>query len=257
MMIKNSIPFLLEILTIVVATLFLVSCSDDDDPVIELQNGVELSTIGSLGQVLVDGTGRTLYFFSKDVSGESACVDGCLDSWPVYYEADLNIPAGLSASGFDVITRPDGTKQTTYKGWPLYYFSGDAAAGDVNGEGVGSTWFVAKPDYTVMLANQDVDGQSTTYLVNDLGRSLFFFANDEDNVSNCSGGCLDAWPVFDRDIPAVVPSILNTSGFVQIDSNAGGKQLTYQGKPLYYFAQDVDRGEIAGNAVANWSLASL
>ncbi len=256
-MIKNSIPFLLEVLTVIVAAFFLISCSDDDDPEVVIQNSVELANLGSLGDVLVDGEGRTLYFFSNDASGESACSGGCIESWPVFYEAALTLGDGLGASGFDAITRDDGSKQTTYKGWPLYYFAGDVAAGETNGEGVGNNWFVAKPDYTVMIAIQEIDGVSTSYLVNDLGRSLFFFANDEENVSNCSGGCLDAWPVFDRDVPVVAPSILNTSGFGQIDSNNGGKQLTYQSKPLYYFAQDTERGQISGNDVANWSVAGI
>lgn len=256
-MIKNSIPFLVEIIAVMAATIFLISCSDDDDPAIVAQDDVQLNTIGTLGDVLVDSEGSTLYFFSNDVSGQSACIDGCLDSWPIYYKADLTISDDLNASDFGVITRADGAKQTTYQGWPLYYFSGDVAANDSNGEGVGNVWFVAKPDYTVMLAKQEIDGTAITYLVNNKGRSLFFFANDEENISNCFGGCLDAWPVFARDIPAVVPSTLNSSGFGQIDSNSGGKQLTYQGKPLYYFAQDTDRGEVAGHAVANWSVTDI
>ena len=237
-MIKNSTFFVIELVALMCVSLLVVSCSDDDDPVVEIGNNVQLNTIGALGEVLVDSEGTTLYFFSKDVSGESTCSDGCLDSWPIFYLAELNLSDGLEASDFGAITRADGARQTTYKGWPLYYFSGDIAPNDVNGEGAGDTWFVAKPDYTVMLANQDIDGESTTYLVNDLGRSLFFFANDEPNVSNCSGGCLDAWPVFDRELPAVVPSTISSAGFDQIDANNGGKQLIYQGKPLYYFAQE-------------------
>ena len=41
------------------------------------------------------------------------------------------------------LTRTDGTMQATYNGWPLYYFAGDAAQGDANGQGVGDVWFVA------------------------------------------------------------------------------------------------------------------
>lgn len=93
---------------------------------------------GSAGTVLVAGSsGMTLYTFSKDVagSGKSACSGACLQKWPA-----LTLPAGTSpAAGAGVtgalgtITRDDGTLQVTYNGLPLYFFAGDHAPGDTNG----------------------------------------------------------------------------------------------------------------------------
>ncbi|WP_311676569.1 hypothetical protein [Pedobacter cryoconitis] len=48
--------------------------------------------------------------------------------------------------------RTDNTKQTTYKGWPLYYYSGDSKKGDINGDGILKTWFVSTPVYKLMFA---------------------------------------------------------------------------------------------------------
>ena len=64
-----------------------------------------------------------MYFFSKDSKNVSNCPDGsCTDIWPVFYEENLTLDQGLVASDFGTIIRPNGAKQITYKGWPLYYF---------------------------------------------------------------------------------------------------------------------------------------
>ncbi len=100
---------------------------------------------GALGTILTTSDGFTLYTFDNDTagSGESACVDGCASAWPPFPVADA------TASGADgeigTITRADGSPQTTYNGKPLYMFSGDATAGETNGEGVAGVWHVAKP----------------------------------------------------------------------------------------------------------------
>src|ERR1700709_2347664 len=112
----------------------------------------QLKTDSHFGSILADGNGNTLYFFSLDADGKTACTAGCLAVWPVSYNAGTTFGAGLAASDFSSITRSDGSKQTTYKGWPLYTYTGDAAAGAVNGDGIEGAWFVAKPDYTVMLS---------------------------------------------------------------------------------------------------------
>ncbi len=171
-----------------------VGCSDDD-PQPEPSFDIQVRSTAQ-GNVLADAQGRTLYFFTRDTDGGSACTGGCVGNWPVFSDDDLQVGAGLDASYFGSINHPEGGTQVTYKGWPLYYFANDNAAGDVNGEGVGGVWFVAKPDYDVMLAQQTVDGNDTRYLVDDWGNSLYRFANDGANVSNFAGGCLDNCPIF-------------------------------------------------------------
>ena len=102
----------------------------------------------SKGEILVDAKGKSLYVFDKDTSGKIACTTGCVAIWP-----PLVVPTGTSApSGVMNVTatlgtvmRPEGTTQLTSDGRPLYTFSGDSAAGQVNGDGfAGGIWHVAK-----------------------------------------------------------------------------------------------------------------
>lgn len=114
----------------------------------EGSNSAELMVAdSSLGQIVVDGEGKTLYMFDKDTqgSGQSSCSGECLTNWPpltVTGEA----PAVADVTGeVGTITLADGSTQVTLNGWPLYYFAGDSAAGDVNGQGVGGVWWVLTP----------------------------------------------------------------------------------------------------------------
>lgn len=98
-----------------------------------------------LGKHLTDSKGMTLYYFKNDSPGKSACAGECLGKWPVFYSEKITAPKDVNAKDFGTITREDGKKQTTYKGYPLYYFAGDAKAGDTNGQGVKDVWFVIDP----------------------------------------------------------------------------------------------------------------
>jgi len=110
---------------------------------------VMAKAVGSIGTVLVAGSnGMTVYTFTKDTkdSGTSACTDACLAKWPALTVAAGATPgAGDGVTGkLGTITRADdGTLQVTYNGLPLYFFSGDSAAGDANG--VYTNWEAVKP----------------------------------------------------------------------------------------------------------------
>ncbi|MGH2473745.1 MAG: COG4315 family predicted lipoprotein, partial [Candidatus Limnocylindrales bacterium] len=99
----------------------------------------------TLGAYLTDGFGHTLYVFKNDSSDTSTCTGACAGSWPAFIlEAGAVVEGGEGVTGaFGTITRADGTKQITYDHQPLYYFAGDSAAGDTNGQGIGNVWFVA------------------------------------------------------------------------------------------------------------------
>ncbi|WGL53000.1 lipoprotein [Nocardioides sp. BP30] len=110
------------------------------------QPGAGLSTsASSLGTVVVDTSGRTVYVYDADTRGatSSACTGGCASVWP-------EVPAGAVAAGVSgkvgSITGVDGRPQATLDGWPLYYYAHDTAAGDTSGQGVGGVWWVVSPD---------------------------------------------------------------------------------------------------------------
>jgi predicted lipoprotein with Yx(FWY)xxD motif len=107
---------------------------------------VELGTT-SLGEVLVDGDGMTLYMFDNDTDGVSACYDDCATAWPpLLTEGDPVVGEGLDESMIGTVERDDGTMQVKYGDWPLYYWQNDAAAGDVTGQAVGDVWWVVGAD---------------------------------------------------------------------------------------------------------------
>ncbi|SMG13597.1 Secreted repeat of unknown function [Marivirga sericea] len=234
------------------------SCSETEEPSpTEDVAEIKLVDKGALGEIITDTNGLSLYIFTKDVDGTSACTDDCLSAWPVFYMKDIATSTGLDASDFANITRADGSKQTTYKGWPLYYFASDEVEEDVKGDGVGSVWYAAKSNYSVSIGQQTVEGSELNYLVDATGNSLYYFANDEENVSNCADGCIAAWPVFEVEGALVIPSAFSSNQFGTITRIDGKVQITYGGKPLYYFAQDTKRGEIKGHTVLNWSLSTV
>jgi len=210
-----------------------------EKPTIE-QPTVKLSS----GNYIVDDKGITLYLFTKDVVGDSKCTGGCLNSWPIFYREKITVPSGLISSDFGTITRDDGIKQTTYKGWPLYYFFSDVNPGDMKGEGVNIVWFIAKPDYTVFIADKD----NLKFIVDAKGKTLYNFTKDMPGVSNCKGDCLKIWPVFYGE-NIVAPSMINISDFGVITNSEGSKQTTYKQMPLYYYINDSKRGDSNGQGL--------
>jgi len=95
---------------------------------------INIASKANIGNYLVDSKGMTLYYFTKDTIGKSTAVGATLQAWPLFNSATFTVPSSLSAADFGTITRDDGAKVTTYKGWPLYYFAKDLAAGDILGE---------------------------------------------------------------------------------------------------------------------------
>ena len=104
-----------------------------------------------LGDILVDGEGRTLYLFNPDAQGDPTCYDECADAWPALVE-EVSAGDGVDASLLGSATRTDGAVQVTYNGWPLYYFSGDVAPGDTNGQGLNDVWWVVDATGTAVGA---------------------------------------------------------------------------------------------------------
>lgn len=91
--------------------------------------------------LLRDKAGKTLYTFDKDAAGESRCFDGCAAAWPPFMAAE-----GAKATDRLTLTaRKEAGMQWAFDGKPLYYFAGDAKAGDATGDGSGGVWHVVRP----------------------------------------------------------------------------------------------------------------
>jgi predicted lipoprotein with Yx(FWY)xxD motif len=113
-------------------------------------NGTVITTkSGSTGAFLTDASGRAVYLWAKDGMNTSACSGACAAAWPpVPATGQLTAAGGAKASDLGTITRSDGTKQVTYDGHALYYFAGDSAAGQTNGQGsdsFGAPWWLVAP----------------------------------------------------------------------------------------------------------------
>jgi len=108
-----------------------------------------VANAGSLGKILVDSQGRTLYLFQKDSGTRSACTGACVASWPPLRAGHKPvIGSGITASKVTTAPRSDGSPQVVYNGHPLYLFSGDKNPGDTNGQGVtafGAAWYALSP----------------------------------------------------------------------------------------------------------------
>jgi predicted lipoprotein with Yx(FWY)xxD motif len=149
---------------VIVVALLIAACGDSDDdggastdatsdattaapaaseaPAGDAAEAVVTTGETELGTVLTDSSGHTLYVFTEDSPGTSVCAGDCASAWPpVVVDGDVTVGEGLDASAFGTITRDDGVVQLTVNDKPLYTFANDAAAGDVNGQGVNDVWF--------------------------------------------------------------------------------------------------------------------
>ncbi len=220
---------------------------------------VKLGETG-LGDVLTGPEGLTLYGFTNDVDATSACYGTCADAWPpVIVDVDFQTGPGLDFGIFATTVREDGRLQLVAGKWPLYYFAGDAAPGDVNGQGSGGVWFAAATDGSLI---QDDAEQTATpvpaeapvaigttdlgeVLVDEAGLTLYGFLNDTDGDPTCNDACADAWPPVFVD-GGELPEGLDPNVFSVATRSDGSKQLRAGVWPLYRFAGDSSVGDING-----------
>jgi predicted lipoprotein with Yx(FWY)xxD motif len=156
----RSIPVLAALVAVALVALAVAGCGDNNDsgnataasPPPKTKSGGS-ATVGvansSLGNILVDSQGRTIYLFQQDTGTKSTCSGDCATDWPpVRVSGKPTAGSGVNASMLGTTPRSDGKPQVTYDGHPLYLFSGDSSAGDTNGQGVnafGAAWYVVSP----------------------------------------------------------------------------------------------------------------
>jgi predicted lipoprotein with Yx(FWY)xxD motif len=230
-----------------------------------------------LGQFLTDGAGNTLYLFTKDAPGTSNCNDDCAANWPPFYADDgVTLPDGV-AGELGEIDRDDGTEQTTYNGWPLYYWINDQAPGDTTGQGVGEVWYVvevgdettpaaiaeeaASPEASPVAAGALLVAETAElgpFLTDSQGMTLYIFTKDEmgSGVSVCNDDCAANWPPYFEEgatLPEGTPGELTV-----ITRDDGSSQTAYNGQPLYYYIDDAAPGDTTGQAKGDvWWVAPV
>jgi predicted lipoprotein with Yx(FWY)xxD motif len=115
---------------------------------------IDVAQDATLGEYLTGEDGKSLYMFTPDTKTASSCPADCAATWPPFtLDAGETVKGGAGVTGtLATITRPDGSMQVTYAGHPLYYYSGDQAAGDTTGQGLFNKWYLLKADGTAVSA---------------------------------------------------------------------------------------------------------
>jgi predicted lipoprotein with Yx(FWY)xxD motif len=103
----------------------------------------------SLGPILIDSQGRTLYLWQADTGAKSTCTGACASAWPPLLTTGTpTAGSGVSSSLLGTTKRANGSEQVTYSGHPLYRFAGDTGSRQTNGQGstgFGALWYVLSP----------------------------------------------------------------------------------------------------------------
>jgi predicted lipoprotein with Yx(FWY)xxD motif len=228
------------------------------------------------GPYLTDGAGKALYTYGADAPGDcnyvpvTTCFLDCAKSWPPFNGEPRLLGAGIddsllgSIQRTDTVVNPDQTTsqvvstQTTYQGWPLYYYKNDAAPGDVKGQAVGKIWQLA----TVLPPNIVIIRVDTLrFVADENGHALYTSAADTKGtmtthpVSACTGACLDDFEPFVLTYLSPV-SYLLPSDFSYFVRGDGSPQIAYKGAPLYRSHADVRSAQTNGTAITGWSVAA-
>ena len=204
----------------------------------------------SLGSIIADSDGKTLYMYTKDTKDTSACYDACATSWPPLLADKIDAKDGVDAKLIGYTKRTDGKMQVTYNGMPLYYWVKDQKPGDTTGQNVGGVWFVLGADgkvikpATLMLAKTNLG----SIIADSDGKTLYMYTKDTKDTSACYNACATNWP------PLLADKINAKDG---IDAKLigytkrtdGNMQVTYDGMPLYYWVKDQKPGDTTGQAV--------
>jgi predicted lipoprotein with Yx(FWY)xxD motif len=209
------------------------------------------ATVG--GNILVDSSGRAVYNFVFDDQGKATCLGGCAIVWPHEYFAGLtqsNLGTGLNIADFGVVTNSDGGMQTTFKGHPLYIYTGDAKTSgvwSVTGNNIeGGVWFAGQATFTVFISNNKLtEGADSAYLTTPDGFALY--------TTTAATADASLTPYKPTSATINVPARLSSADFA---INTSG-QLTYKNVILYTSSSDHNRGDITGASITNTSLEIL
>jgi predicted lipoprotein with Yx(FWY)xxD motif len=223
------------------------------------------STVEGLGAVLADAEGHTLYRYAQDTAQppKVACVDACAEMWPPLVSDSRALAAGVDAQLVGLVTRPDGRRQVTVGGWPVYRYAKDTGAGIALGQNVSADWAAitpegekaaaaSRPTAPTTLGTTDIGGLGPV-LTDQAGRTLYLFTRDGrgSGKSTCDTACARTWPPLLVTGRSTVAEDIDTGLVGQITRADGSRQVTVGGWPVYTYAQDGAPGEATGHGAGN------
>lgn len=235
-MIRSSRTALVLMLVLILGAAVLMAGCTRTQPL-----SVQLSDHPTYGKILTDSNGRSLYVIARDIpnTGIIADLGDVSRFYPPFFAESMPGGRGIDTTEFGILTRPDGSKQTTYRGWPLYYYLNDRAAGDAKSQGANNITFLARTEYTLMVLENVSYG---IYLTTPDGLTLY--APENANSTVRSAGLLPF-----RASPVVGPSPLVTSGdFSEVVGINGTPQTAFRGRPLWLHSGDRAPGVISGGS---------
>ena len=123
-----------------IIALLMAGCAMDGDKASSVAPLKTMET--SVGTVLADAQGFTLYTYKNDPMGKSECNGRCARKWPPVPADGVVLPPDSELS---VITRKDGKTQLAWRGHALYRWEKDKEPGQTTGHDLGEVWYAARP----------------------------------------------------------------------------------------------------------------
>jgi predicted lipoprotein with Yx(FWY)xxD motif len=213
---------------------------------------------------------RSLYNLTFDPPGGTACTGPCTGIWPpLLTNRQASAGPGVNRDGLGILMRPDGTRQVTYFGHPVYLFAFDLAAGAPSGLTNGEyyvdqfahgVWYLlapnGNPDPGPLSIASMTSAEGTALAVNPPSPfafrpfAVYAFSADTATASACTGTCARFWPpVLVAGSPAAAAgSGVSQAGLGTITRPDGTSQVTYFGHPLYFFSFD-QPGQTRGEGI--------
>jgi predicted lipoprotein with Yx(FWY)xxD motif len=222
-------------------------------------NGIVLSSPTASG-------GRSVYTLSFDPKGKATCLGPCSGVWPpVLTSGPAVAGTGVSQAALGTVRRPDGSLQVSYHGHPLYWFAFDLGAGAPSGLTNGEyfidpfasgVWYTTLPQGTPDPGTTTVGSEiaaGANILAIQAGflhvtATLYAFTADTPTASKCTGRCALIWPPVLTTTPPAATGSANAAKLGTIPRADGTFQVTYNGHPLYFFAQALNTST-AGNGI--------
>lgn len=206
-------------------------------------------------QFVAGDSGRTLYVYDGDLGnmGGDDRVDTCLDVWPPLAAAADDVAVG----DWKPVLRRDLRWQWSYKGRPVYHFTGDSSPGVANGGGSGGVWHALvyegiAPKLTAPPAVA-VKRRSVGFVLTDYrGQTLYTFAEDGE-MPACNAECLEVWP------PVRAAALATKLGdWTPVDRPDGIRQWAYSGRLVYTYSGDTGAQDMRGaNAGGVWQIVRV